>query len=230
LPDALALAGPGWPRLLGWEQPCCLRFQLPTAKSPSRLELPAHVSLAWDDQSASYLLVSDLGTSHLRVYRPMLHHLHALRRAGGEASRLVIATDSRRAGAWEVLLDDVARYRRDAPLRVWIAWCKSFDADLTDLLDVENLKSIPDSKSAELPQAAQLAVCRPGAAIPRPVGDLTTGTESIDAEASYSTSSWSTIAARPAFAPSCESSTPTTSTWKPAASAVTIHASPQCWS
>ena len=37
---ALAMAGPGWPRLLGWEQPCRRRFRRPTAKAPSRLELP----------------------------------------------------------------------------------------------------------------------------------------------------------------------------------------------
>jgi hypothetical protein len=92
---ALAMAGPGWPRLLGWEQPYRRRFQRPTAKTPSRLELPARAALAWDGQQSTYLLIPDLGTSHLRIYRPMLHQLHALRRAVGEPSRLVIATASR---------------------------------------------------------------------------------------------------------------------------------------
>ena len=171
---ALALAGPGWPRLLSWEQPCRRRFQRPAAKTPSRLELPAHASLAGDDQSESYLLVPDLGTSHLRVYRPMLHHLHALRRAGGDASRLVIATDSRRAGAWETLLEDVARSRRDAPLRAWIARWKTLDADLAKLLDVEDLRPTSAVASAGLAQTSRLPVRSPDAAIPRPVGDLTT--------------------------------------------------------
>jgi hypothetical protein len=171
---ALAMAGPGWPRLLNWEQPCRRRFQRPTAKVPSRLELPAHASLAWDDRSADYLLIPDLGTSHLRIYRPMLHQLHALRRAVGDASRLVIATDSRRAGAWEALLEDVARNRRDGPLRVWIARWTTLDADLQKLFDVEKLRPASSVDSAELPQPPQLVVQCPDAAIPRPVGDLTT--------------------------------------------------------
>ncbi|MCC7370441.1 MAG: replication-relaxation family protein [Chloroflexi bacterium] len=171
---ALARAGPGWPRLLSWEQPCRRCFQRPTAKAPSRLELPAHASLAWDDQGASYLLIPDLGTSHLRIYRPMLHQLHALRRAVGDASRLVIATDSRRAGAWEALLEDIARSRRDAPLRAWIARWTTLDPDLEKLFDVEKLKPASSVDSAELPQTPRLVVRSPDAAIPRPVGDLAT--------------------------------------------------------
>src|SRR5205823_15101321 len=62
------------------------------------------------------------------------------------------------------------------------------------------------------------------------VVDPATGTESIDVEATCFTSSWSTTAACPVFALSCESSMPTTSTWRPAASAVTICASSPCWS
>ncbi|MCC6176053.1 MAG: hypothetical protein IT305_12170 [Chloroflexi bacterium] len=145
---ALAMAGPGWPRLLSWEQPFRRRFQRPTAKAPSRLELPAHASLAWDDQGASYLLIPDLGTSHPRIYRPMLHQLHALRRAVGDASRLVIATDSRRAGAWGALLEDVVRSRHDAPLRAWIARWTTLDADLEKLFDVEKLKPASSVDSA----------------------------------------------------------------------------------
>lgn len=171
---ALAMAGPGWPRLLSWEQPFRRRFRRPTAKTPLRLELPAHASLAWDDQSADYLLIPDLGTSHLRIYRPMLHQVHALRRAIGDASRLVIATDSRRAGAWEALLEDVARSRRDAPLRAWIARWTTLDADLAKLFDVEKLKPASAADSVELPQTPRLVVRCPDAAIPRLVGDLAT--------------------------------------------------------
>jgi hypothetical protein len=173
---ALVMAGPGWPRLLSWQQPFRRRIQRPTAKAPSRLGLPACVSLAWDDQYASYLLIPDLGTSHLRIYRPMLHQVHALRRAVGDASRLVIATDSRRAGAWEALLEDVARNRRDGPLRVWIARWTTLDADLEKLFDVEKLKPASSVDSAELPRTPRLVVRCPEAAIPRPVGNLTTNT------------------------------------------------------
>jgi len=170
---ALATAGPGWPNLRNWEQPCRLRFQTPAAKTLTRLELPARASLAWDDRSADYLLIPDLGTCHLRIYRPMLHQVHALRRAGGEPPRLVIATVPRRAGAWEALLEDVDRSRRDAPLPAWIACWNTLDADLEKLFDAENLKPASCGDSASLPQTPRLVVRCPDAAIPRTVGDLT---------------------------------------------------------
>jgi hypothetical protein len=60
---ALAVAGPGWPRLLAWEQPFRRRFRRPTAKAMVRLTLPAYASLAWHDRGAGYLLLPDLGIS-----------------------------------------------------------------------------------------------------------------------------------------------------------------------
>ena len=76
------MAGPGWPRLLAWEQPFRRRFRRPTAKAPVRLTLPAYASLAWDDRGAGYLLLPDLGKSQLRAYQLLLHRLDVLRRAG----------------------------------------------------------------------------------------------------------------------------------------------------
>jgi hypothetical protein len=169
---ALAMAGPGWPRLRGWEQPCRRRFRRPTAKAPSRLELPARAVLAWDDRRATYLLIPDLDTVQLRIYRPMLHQLHALRRAVGEPSRLVIATASWRAGAWEALLEDVARSRREAPLRAWIARWETLDADLEELLDVETPGPMSAQSAAQSVQMPRLPAVRADATIPRLVGDL----------------------------------------------------------
>jgi DNA-binding MarR family transcriptional regulator len=170
---AIAMAGSGWPRLLAWEQPCRRQFRRPTAKAKSRLELPARAVLAWDDQRAAYLLVPDRGTSHLRAYRPMLYQLDALRRALGEPSRLVIATPSRRAGAWRHLLEDVARSRRDTPLRAWIARWEALDADLEGLADLD-LQPITPGTSARNIRTPPMLASRADAAIPRPVGELTT--------------------------------------------------------
>src|SRR3954464_11804371 len=83
------------------------------------------------------MLIPDLGTAHPRLYRPMLHQLHALRRAVGEPSRLIIATPNRRASAWEELLEDVARSHHEAPLRGWIARWGTLDVDLEELLDID---------------------------------------------------------------------------------------------
>jgi len=170
---SLAMAGPGWPRLLGWEQPYRRRFQRPTAKAPSSLEVPARASLAWDGQQSTYLLVPDLGTSHLRIYRPMLHQLHALRRAVGEPSRLVIATAGRRAGAWEDLLEDVARSHHDAPLNAWISRWGTLDADLEELLEIDKPRPISAQAATEPAQTPRLPTRRADAVIPRLVGDLT---------------------------------------------------------
>jgi hypothetical protein len=132
--------------------------------------------LAWDDRRAAYLLIPDLGTAQLRIYRPMLHQLQALRLAVGEPSRLVVATADWRAGAWEALLEDVARSRREAPLRVWIARWETLDADLEELLDVEVPGPMSTQSAPQSVQMPRLPARRADAAIPRLIGDLTSDT------------------------------------------------------
>jgi hypothetical protein len=103
----------------------------------------------------------------------MLHQLHALRRAVGELSRLVIATSSQRAGAWEELLEDVARSHHEAPLRTWIARWGTLDADLEELLDVDKPRPMSAQTAAHPVHTPRLLTPRADAAIPRLVGNLT---------------------------------------------------------
>jgi hypothetical protein len=67
---ALATAGPGWPRLLEWEQPCRRQFSVPTAKAKVRLTLPAYAAFAWDDRADSHILLPDLGLAPCSVLGP----------------------------------------------------------------------------------------------------------------------------------------------------------------
>ena len=63
------------------------------------------------------LLVPDLATFPLRVYRPALARLVALRALGGALPALVVATtDAGRARAWEQLVEETCRARAEAPL------------------------------------------------------------------------------------------------------------------
>jgi hypothetical protein len=93
---ALAMAGPGWPSLLGWEQPCRRQFRVPTAKAKVRLTLPAYAAFAWDDRADYHLTVPDLGRAHLRAHRPLLRRLHAFPGAVGTRPRIIIATTDAR--------------------------------------------------------------------------------------------------------------------------------------
>ena len=114
---AVAASRPGRPDLLAWERPWRRRYQRPAAKHPSWVTLPAYAAVAWGGAAAECLLVPDLATFPLRVYRPALARLVALRALGGALPALVVATtDPGRARAWEQLVDETCRARAEAPL------------------------------------------------------------------------------------------------------------------
>jgi len=66
-------------------------------------------------------LLSDLGTSDLRAYRPMLHRLHRIRRM---TDWLRYSSSLLHDGAPKLgknLLQDISRSQRDAPIAALIA-------------------------------------------------------------------------------------------------------------
>src|SRR5207244_13257686 len=105
---ALAAARPGPPNLLAWERPWRRRYHRPTAKGLVTVTVPAYAALAWGDTPEAYLLVPDLGAAPLRLHRPTIDHLLALRaRHGGELPALVVATtDADRAGDWREMIEE----------------------------------------------------------------------------------------------------------------------------
>ena len=120
---ALAAARPGPVQLLDWQRPWRRRYLRPTAKAPVAATLPAFAALAWEDAVAACLLLPDLGTTPLRLSRPVLDHLFVLRRLQDEVfPTLVIATTATgRAAAWWTLVEEVRRARSEAPLAATIA-------------------------------------------------------------------------------------------------------------
>jgi hypothetical protein len=118
----LAASGYGWPDLLVWTCPWRRRFYRPTAKAPVSVQVPAYAVLAWNDVGFNYLLVPDLGTYLLRIYRPMLNHLLVLRRVNeGRLAPLIIATTHPgRASKWRDLLSETAQFQGDYRLNACV--------------------------------------------------------------------------------------------------------------
>ena len=80
--------------------------------------LPAYAAFAWEGEAGEYLLVPDLATYPLRLYRPALDH-RLVRRwfRGGTLPPLLVATsDGGRVGAWRALLEETSHSRTEAPL------------------------------------------------------------------------------------------------------------------
>jgi hypothetical protein len=169
---ALAMAGPGWPRLLEWEQPCRRQFRVPTAKAEVRLTLPAWAVLAWDDRADSHILLPDLRRALLRAHRPFLSRLHALRRAIGAQPRIIIATTDQRVEDWHELLESVAQARLEAPLRAWIVRWESLEADLKARMAHDEPRLPATEVRVWRPQVLPLDPVRPESPIPTTVGDL----------------------------------------------------------
>ncbi|MCW5848972.1 MAG: replication-relaxation family protein [Anaerolineae bacterium] len=133
--SALAASQAGQPDLLAWERPWRRRYRPGTAKSLSRVEVPAYAAFAWGALSAEYLLIPDLGLVALNTYRPLLNRLLAWRRAqaGRLPPLLVAAPHAGRVEGWRWLLKDVSRGQREAVLTVVVT---TWDQVHTGKLDV----------------------------------------------------------------------------------------------
>jgi len=169
---ALAGAPSARAELLAWEQPWRGRIRLPTRKAPVTVELPAYAALSWDGRVAEFILVPDLATVPLRVYRPAIGHLQSRRRVS-EATlpTLVIATTDDRRSAWMRLLDEVARSRRGAPLDARIVTWRELLDDHHDLDEVAAAGPTPAVYARDL-WLRPLDERRSASPIPRPVGTV----------------------------------------------------------
>ncbi|HVC33233.1 MAG TPA: replication-relaxation family protein, partial [Chloroflexota bacterium] len=128
----LATSRPGRPNLLAWERPWRRRGERRGAKRSVSVSLPAYAALSWDDAWGAFLLVPDLGTFPLRLYRHTLRRLLTLRQnLGDELPLLVVSTTgAERARVWRELLDDVARDGRSDPLAARVATWETASVDL----------------------------------------------------------------------------------------------------
>jgi hypothetical protein len=168
---ALAGVGSGQADLLAWENPWRRRIRRPTRKAAMTVELPAYVVLAWDDQAADFVLVPDLATFPLRVYRPPLEQVLASRRmSGGSTPALVVATTQARLCTWMRLLDDLARFRGDAPLLAHVTTWRDLRDDTASLGGLPITVRPSSTFPIRGPRIRRLAPRQPERPIPRPVG------------------------------------------------------------
>lgn len=169
---ALAGARPGRPDLLAWEQPWRRRYRRPTARVPATVALPAYAALSWGGEAAHYLLVPDVGTFPLRVYRGTLGRLLALRAGAGEAfPLLVVATTDGRRAAWGRLLEELNQNRAQVPLAGRIATWEQLSTGLEGL-PAPGGRPDPAAGVVRRPRLRRLVPRRPASPIPCPVGDL----------------------------------------------------------
>lgn len=170
---ALAAARPGRPDLLAWERPWRRHYQRPTAKAPVAVALPAYAALAWESAAGTYLLLPDLGGTPLRLYRAALDHLLVLRGfQGDDFPALVVATSERgRAAAWEELIEEVRRVRREAPLAVCVTTWDELGTGPEALAGLASLRPLPGDRLIQPLRARALGTRRPGGLLPELVGD-----------------------------------------------------------
>lgn len=170
---ALAASRPGRPDLLAWERPWRRHYQRPTAKSSVAVALPAYAALAWESAAGAYLLLPDLGGVPLRAYRAALDHLLVLRNLqGADFPALLVATRERgRAAAWEELIEEVRRARREAPLAVCVATWDEPGAGPEALADLGGMQLPPIDRLIQPLHARPLGTRHPGGVLPELVGD-----------------------------------------------------------
>ncbi|HLJ69317.1 MAG TPA: replication-relaxation family protein [Chloroflexota bacterium] len=171
---ALALAGPGWPQLLHWERPWRRRYWFSTSKTPASVTLPAHAVLSWGEFAGSFLLVPDLGSFPLRLYRLTLHRLLGLRhQQDAEFPFLVVATTGEeRAAAWERLLEEVRQSRWEAGWEAFVSTWEHLPADLERLEEIGAFDR-PAAREAVGPVTVRpLRPRRPTSPLPRLVGNI----------------------------------------------------------
>ena len=169
---ALAASRPGRPNLLAWERPWRRRYRRPTAKAPVTVTLPAYAALAWEDGAAPYLLLPDLATVPLHVWRTALDHLLVLRDLEGDVPGLVIGTtDPGRAAGWRALLEETGRRRADAPLAACIATWDDLPAGLAALPPPGAAGDRPAERLVRHVRVRPGRTRRPAGPLPRLVGD-----------------------------------------------------------
>jgi hypothetical protein len=170
---ALAAATDERAELLAWEQPWRGRVRLPTRKAPVTLELPAYAAVSWDGRTVELILVPDLATFPLRVYRPAIGNMQARRSVSGAMlPPLVIATTEDRRSAWMRLLGEVARSRRGAPLDARIVTWRELLDDRHGLDAVAAAAGPTPAVYARDLRLRPLDERWPGSPIPRPVGSV----------------------------------------------------------
>jgi len=168
---ALAASRPGSPVLLAWEHPWRRRYPRPAGRSFGMVTLAAYATLSWNGVAGSYLLLPDAGAIPLRLQQATLARLLLLRRAqDGHLPPLLIATtDRERMRAWERLLHDLVRARREAPLASRVVRWDDLSRGLTDLpVQASELAEADLVRSVPLPS---LHPRRPASPLPRIVGD-----------------------------------------------------------
>lgn len=168
---ALASSRAGTPTLLAWERLWRRRYANPEGKTIGSVTLPAYAALSWGGISSSYLLLPDAGTIPLRLQRATLERLHMLRRTyEGRLPLLLISTmDRERVRAWDRLIHEVGRTRREVPLNARIVRWDDFPHGLIDLpVEGDNPTDATLVRSIRL---VPLGPRRPSSRIPRIVGD-----------------------------------------------------------
>lgn len=166
---ALASARPDRPELLVWERPWRRSYCRQLGTTSVSVSVPGHAVIDWDGDIGSYLLLPDRGTVRLRLYRTHLDHLLQLRRAGGGLPTLVVATTSRERGkAWDRLLDEVAKARRETRLVASVVRWDHLQSDVSRLLSEPSHQVMPDTRPIQLPS---LRPRRPESRLPAIVGD-----------------------------------------------------------
>jgi len=168
---ALAASRPGSSTLLAWERPWRRRYPRPAGRSFGVLTVPAYAALSWNGVAGSYLLLPDIGAIPLRLQQATLARLLLLRRAQDDhlPPLLIATTDRERMRAWERLLHDLVRARREAPLASRVVRWDELPRGLTDLpVGGVELSKADLVRSVSLPP---LHPRRPSSPIPRTVGD-----------------------------------------------------------
>jgi len=168
---ALAASRSGIPTLLVWERPWRRRYPRPAGRSLGVVTVPAYAALSWNGVVGSYLLLPDAGAIPLRLHRTALASLLMLRRSqDGHLPPLLIATmDRERMRAWERLLHDLVRARREAPLASRVVRWDDLLRGLTDLpVQANGLAEADLIRSVPLPPFHPR---RPASPLPRIVGD-----------------------------------------------------------
>jgi len=168
---ALAASRPGTPMLLAWERPWRRRYPRPAGRSRGVVTVPAYATLSWNGAAGSYLLLPDAGAIPLRLQQATLARLLLLRRAqdGYLPPLLIATTDRERMRAWERLLHDLMRARREAPLASRVVRWDDLSRGLTDLpVQASELAEADLVRSVPLPP---LHPRRPASPLPRIVGD-----------------------------------------------------------
>jgi hypothetical protein len=171
---ALADSGPGFPRLLAWEHPWRRRYQPLTAKGLASVRLPAYAAFDWGKATGEFVLLPDTGAYPTRAYRHTLNQLFALRHIRGDLLPvLIIATSGTgRAGAWQHLLDEVARSRWERPLEAVVVCWEDPYADLKTAVDLAARHGWSADQLVPRRRPQRLVTRRPAARLPRLVGDV----------------------------------------------------------